>query len=55
MKIFFFLTLFLLQSCSSYNEIKSFNFDVSENITFKEFEIKLDEYEKNSQYPNINN
>ena len=55
MKRIFFLILFFLQSCVIQDEKKSFDFNFSDDMTFKEFEIKLDEYAKNSQYPDINN
>ena len=55
MKRFFFLILLFLQSCASNDEKKSFDLDFSDNMTFQEFQIKLDEYAKNSQYPDLNN
>ena len=55
MKRIFFLILFYLQSCIIQDEKKSFDFNFSDDMTFKEFEIKLDKNEKNSQYTNINN
>ncbi len=55
MKRLFFLILFFLQSCTSNDEKKSLDLDFSDNMTFQEFEIKLDEYAKNSQYPDLNN
>ena len=57
MKKLIFLIICLFSSCSHINENKNFDFDYdfSNNINLKEFEIKLDEYAKNSQYPNLNN
>ena len=57
MKKLIFLIICLFSSCSHINENKNFDFDYdfSNNINLKEFEIKLDEYAKNSQYPDINN
>ena len=55
MKRLFFLILFFLQSCVLNGEKESFDLDFSDNMTFQEFQIKLDEYAKNSQYPDLNN
>tara|TARA_B100001057_G_scaffold15438_1_gene14674 strand:+ start:1232 stop:1393 length:162 start_codon:yes stop_codon:yes gene_type:complete len=51
MKKIFFIILFFLTSCSSAVIKNDINF--SENLTFEEFKIKLDEYSKNNLYPNI--
>ena len=51
MKKYLFLIMFFLLSCSS-NFTKS-NFDFSEEMTFDEFKLKLDEYAENNPYPNI--
>ena len=51
MKNFLFITLIFLTSCSS-TMIKN-DIDFSENLTFEEFKIKLEEYSKNNDYPNI--
>lgn len=49
---------FLLLGCS-YNEVEveknSSNKNFSRDLTFLQFEIKLDEYTKNSTYPNLEN
>ena len=47
----------ILNSCSKDIKNNEFSHDINfkENISFKEFKIKLDEYVKNSSYPNINN
>ena len=51
MKKIFFIILIFLSSCSSTMIKKDVNF--SENLTFEDFKIKLDEYSKNNDYPNI--
>ena len=53
MKRLFFLILFFLQSCVLNGEKESFDLDFSDNMTFQEFQIKLDEYARNNPYPNI--
>ncbi len=55
MKKLIFLIVCLFSSCSSINEKKNFDFNFSDNMNIKEFEFKLDEYAKNSQYPNLDN
>ncbi len=45
------LSLFILTSCVPNKTVKDFNF--SENMTFEEFKIKLEEYAKNNPYPKI--
>ena len=52
------ILLLLLNSCvikknKALNQELEFNFN--EEMTFEEFKIKLEEYSKNSPYPNINN
>ena len=51
MNKFWFVVLIFLMSCSS-NETKN-NFNFSNDMTFNEFKIKLDEYAINNPYPNI--
>ena len=51
MNKFLILTLFFLISCSP--NISRNNFDFSDDMTFDEFKLKLDEYAKNNPYPNI--
>ena len=52
----FILIFFLLSGCS-YNQIKNTNnlsnIIFSNDLSFKEFKIKLDEYATNSPYPKI--
>ena len=52
------LTFFLLSGCS-YNqtEVKDnfANVNFSNDLSFEEFKIKLENYAKNSPYPNIDN
>jgi len=57
MKKFIFFILFLLSSCSSTNKKESFDAKsfFSNDMSFEEFKNKLDEYAKNSHYPNLNN
>ena len=54
MKKFFLIFFFLLMSCGknfeNNNLKKSYNF--SDEMTFDEFKLKLEEYAKNSPYPN---
>ena len=52
------ILLLLLNSCvikknKALNKQLDLNFN--EEMTFEEFKIKLEEYSKNSPYPNINN
>ena len=55
MKIFFFIIIVFLFSCSSKNEKKILteNFDFSKELSFNEFKYKLEEYAKTAPYPNI--
>ncbi len=53
MKKFIFITILFLTSCSS-NNLKK-NFDFSNDMSFDKFRIQLEEYSKNSPYPNIDN
>tara|TARA_B100001063_G_scaffold238409_1_gene260559 strand:+ start:777 stop:950 length:174 start_codon:yes stop_codon:yes gene_type:complete len=52
------IIFFLLVSCStnqSQNKTNTSNFTFSENMSFEQFKIELEEYAKNNPYPNINN
>ena len=51
MNKFLFLTIFLLASCSSYDVKNNINF--SDQMSFEEFRIQLEEYAKNNPYPKI--
>ena len=55
MKRFLTLILFFLASCSSQNIVKDYDFNLiySNDMSFDEFRIKIEEYAKNSPYPNI--
>ncbi len=57
MKKLIFFILFLLSSCSSTDKKESLDAKLffSNDMSFEEFKIKLDEYAKNSHYPNLNN
>ena len=47
----------LIAGCSTQNNKlgnDNLNIDFSNDMSFKEFQIKLEEYGKNSPYPNIN-
>ena len=55
---YFLILLLLLNSCViKKNEISNekLNFNFSDEMTFDEFKIKLEEYSKNTSYPNIDN
>jgi|TARA_B100000035_G_C20916390_1_gene516440 hypothetical protein len=47
----FFLILLFLSSCSSNEIVDRYNF--SDNMTFDEFKIKLENYAINNPYPQI--
>ena len=47
------LMIFMLLSCSS--SINNNDFKISDDMTFDEFKLKLEEYSKNNPYPNIDN
>tara|TARA_A100001035_G_C27724428_1_gene473625 strand:- start:686 stop:859 length:174 start_codon:yes stop_codon:yes gene_type:complete len=52
------ILLLLLNSCViKKNKVsnKQLDLNFNEEMTFEEFKIKLEEYSKNSPYPNINN
>ena len=52
------ILLLLLNSCViKKNKVSNQQLDLNfnEEMTFEEFKIKLEEYSKNSPYPNINN
>ena len=57
MKKLIFILLFLLSSCSSTDKKESFDAKsfFSNDMSFEEFKIKLDEYAKNSHYPDLDN
>ena len=52
MKSFIILILFFLTSCSS--DISGNDFNITDEMSFQEFKIKLNEYAENNPYPNIN-
>ena len=55
---YFFILLLLLNSCViKKNEVSSekLNFNFNDEMTFDEFKIKLEDYSKNTSYPNIDN
>ena len=45
------LILFLLASCTSSQKVDNLNF--SDDISFEEFKLKLENYALNNPYPNI--
>ena len=52
------ILLLLLNSCViKKDEVsnKQLDFNFNEEMSFEEFKIKLEEYSKNSPYPNIDN
>ncbi len=52
------IIFFLLVNCSNnqnQNKTNISNITFSEDMSFEQFKIKLDEYAKNNPYPNINN
>jgi len=51
MKVFFFLSFYLLFACSKSN-LES-NFKVKKDMSFDEFKLKLNEYTINKSYPDI--
>ena len=51
MKKFLLITIFFLVSCVSYDTKN--NFDFSNQMSFEEFRIQLEEYAKNNPYPKI--
>ena len=53
MKKILLLTIFFLCSCASDQVMNNFNF--SNQMSFEEFKIKLEEYAKKNPYPNIDN
>ena len=48
---FLFISIFFLASCSSYNVKNDINF--TDEMSFDEFRIQLEEYAKNNPYPII--
>ena len=57
MKKLLLFIFFLLSSCSPTDKKESFDTKsfFSNDMSFEEFKIKLDEYAKNSHYPNLDN
>ena len=57
MKKFFFIFFFLLSCSLNQNKINSnySKLNFSEDLTLEQFKLKLEEYAKNSPYPNIDN
>ena len=51
MNKFIIMIIFFLASCNAKTVRNDFNF--SEDLSFEEFKIKLEEYTKNNPYPNI--
>tara|TARA_B100001063_G_C16229082_1_gene295439 strand:- start:173 stop:334 length:162 start_codon:yes stop_codon:yes gene_type:complete len=51
MKNFLFVIIIFLYSCTS--NTARFDFNFSDEMSFDEFKIKLEEYAKNNPYPNI--
>ena len=50
------IIFFIITGCSTYNEkLSNDNLDIkfSDNISFEEFQVKLEEYANNSSYPDI--
>ena len=50
------ITFIIITGCSTYNEkLSNNNLDIkfSDNMSFEEFQVKLEEYANNSPYPNI--
>ena len=50
------ITLIIITGCSAYNDKLINNkpdIKFSDNMSFEEFKIKLEEYANNSPYPNI--
>ena len=50
------ITLIIISGCSTYNEklsSKNLDFKFSDNMSFEEFRVKLEEYANNSSYPDI--
>ena len=51
MKKFLLMFIFFISSCTSSTTTSNINF--SDEMSFDEFKIKLEEYAKNNPYPNI--
>ena len=51
MKKLLLIVLFFLMSCNTTSTIKSFKF--SDDMTFDEFKVKVEEYAKENPYPKI--
>ena len=54
MKKIILLTMLFTTSCST-NSLNNTDISFSENMTFEEFKNRLNDYDKISSYPNINN
>tara|TARA_B100001057_G_C22268575_1_gene726036 strand:- start:55 stop:219 length:165 start_codon:yes stop_codon:yes gene_type:complete len=54
MKKFILLIILFTPSCLT-NSLNNTDISFSENMTFEEFKNKLNDYDKVSSYPNINN
>ena len=52
MKKFLLIAFIFLISCSQNNSFRS-NFILSDDMTFDEFRLKLDDYAINNPYPNV--
>ena len=57
MKKILIIFIFISGCSTNKNQVSNNFFDIqySENLSFEEFQIKLEEYTKNSPYPNIDN
>tara|TARA_A100001015_G_scaffold302302_1_gene390343 strand:+ start:3656 stop:3835 length:180 start_codon:yes stop_codon:yes gene_type:complete len=59
MKYIIFFLVFFMSSCSNGIQKKNLNYDLdlfkNKDISFDEFRIKLEEYARNSSYPNLDN
>ena len=53
MKKFLLLVFVLVLSCSQ-NTVSNYEITFPDNMTFDEFELKLEEYAKIKSFPNIN-
>ena len=55
-KIFFFLILYLMSSCSIKvnNKMTNDNYNFSDNLTFDQMKSMLEKYSEASPYPDLN-
>ena len=55
-KIFFFLILYLMSSCSIKvnNKMTNNNYNFSDSLTFDQMKSMLEKYSEISSYPNLN-